>query len=152
MMGFQSKRQQCCLLVLDAASSALLSEVSLVTHWVSLQRVGVGVRVRVGWGGLYWAGRGWIMHLCLCSPSSNAGCQTSAATPLYLCPIIGFSHSVSCCSGRNVSVSPVLRAVYSLLCNLTLVLQPFLLGPSGFNGTHNVLTTQAEDALGLQSV
>ena len=53
-MGFQSKRQQCCLLVLDAASSALLSEVSLVTHWVSLQRVGAGVRVRVGWAILGW--------------------------------------------------------------------------------------------------
>lgn len=62
-----------------------------------------------------------------------------AILPLpHLCnpaPSLGLATVCACCSGRNVSVSPVLGAVYSLLCNLTLVLLPLLLGPSGFSST-----------------
>lgn len=58
----------------DAADSAALLQVSQVPPLGSEQWVGIGL-----------AGRGWVLHLWLCSLPSNGVCQTSltnAAWPL----------------------------------------------------------------------
>lgn len=78
------------------------------------------------------------MHVWLCSPPTNSSCHTSNARLLYFYSSLGLATVCACCSGRNVSASPVLRAADSVLCNRHLLLE-LLLGADvsfGSEGRH----------------
>lgn len=77
-------------------------------------------QAQLRWVRARWAGRGLLVHLWLCSPPSNGGCQTSVATPLYLYLSLGLATVCTCCSGGNASVSRLLRAADSVIRYLTL--------------------------------
>lgn len=66
------------------------------------------------------------MHLWLCSPPTNSSCHSSNARLLYFYSSLGLATACACCAGRDVSASPVLRAVDPVLCNPHLLLELLL--------------------------